>query len=63
MNEEILTKFIYSILVGDIPNTQDSIFEIGGDIVCSPLPKSDNFKILMEDGSYYQITISSLGKK
>jgi phosphatidylserine decarboxylase len=61
MNEEILTKFIYDVLVGNKPNTQDSFFEIDGDVICSPLIRADNFKILMVDGNYYQVTISFLG--
>jgi hypothetical protein len=55
-----LLHYIYDVLNGDIPNTQESFFSIDGDLICDVNDRENYFTFLMEDGEKYKVTITKI---
>ena len=54
-NITMITDYIHSVLVGDVPNTDKSFFAIDGDLIIRD--SDDRITLLMDDGKKYQVRI------
>lgn len=54
-NITTVTNYIYDVLVGDKPNTDQSFFEIDGDLIIKS--GDDRITLLMDNGKKYQVRI------